>query len=628
MPTMMDRLRAIFIVVVVIIIVIHVFSAEGGKYDYGLFENFEVTRRIFVDEQKLFQNLKSVRGELTRQRQMMMMLTTRGKTRLGPEEGHHDQTTPDDDNNNNTQSSGRGHILANFLMEGRDLVGKSRSVVDQLRESVSVHEKEFPPPVLPKSNNTNSAAAAASAVSDYEGAMKGMVVLLNTYNLDVAAFADGVISDKGLQLKSDHSLTVEDLVNLAVTAFKNKWYNTAVKLMRVAIVRLDPDRDFHDTFDRAHFDYVAMGIRETNNQHLLQKKRIWHLDYTLYPFLVDETLARKKRQPKFLKAARQYKRDPKNQEEVISGELQDEADRKVCRGDLVGDRVIKEYSSPPNNKCHFLHHDDPFLNLGPFKMEILLKNPFRMIFHDFLSESEIKYMIDYSTPRLSRARVEDVKNQGEAKKRFSAGNKVRIVSKTVQCWIIDKFWKEPYTINMETKQIGTMKDPDSYQVNHLVMFKLAKKIEIATRLNVSARFASTEFQVTNYGLSGLCESHIDPHGYIEGREVPEERKNLYASGDMIATFMSWLGDVDAGGYTAFDSIGYEQAVQPTKGSAVFWIDLDRKGHKERRSAHSGCPVLKGSKWILNKWIYYFDQFKMWPCGRDPKEEYPPFDRYY
>ena len=26
-----------------------------------------------------------------------------------------------------------------------------------------------------------------------------------------------------------------------------------------------------------------------------------------------------------------------------------------------------------------------------------------------------------------------------------------------------------------------------------------------------------QFQTTNYGLGGLCEKHMDPHGYIEGR---------------------------------------------------------------------------------------------------------------
>ncbi len=42
---------------------------------------------------------------------------------------------------------------------------------------------------------------------------------------------------------------------------------------------------------------------------------------------------------------------------------------------------------------------------------------------------------------------------------------------------------------------------------------------------------------TSYINSDFSESHIDPHGYIEGVEVPPDRKDLEHSGDMIATFM-------------------------------------------------------------------------------------------
>ena len=57
---------------------------------------------------------------------------------------------------------------------------------------------------------------------------------------------------------------------------------------------------------------------------------------------------------------------------------------------------------------------------------------------------------------------------------------------------------------------------------------------------------------------------------------------------------------------------------PTKGSVAFWYDLDLKGHRDMRNHHAGCPVLKGSKWIFNKWIYNLDQFGHRPCSIDPE----------
>ena len=52
---------------------------------------------------------------------------------------------------------------------------------------------------------------------------------------------------------------------------------------------------------------------------------------------------------------------------------------------------------------------------------------------------------------------------------------------------------------------------------------------------------------------------------------------------------------------------------PEKGAASFWYDLTSEGYRDASSQHGGCPVLKGSKWILNKWMYSFDNFAKFPC---------------
>ena len=59
----------------------------------------------------------------------------------------------------------------------------------------------------------------------------------------------------------------------------------------------------------------------------------------------------------------------------------------------------------------------------------------------------------------------------------------------------------------------------------------------------------------------------------------EDRKNLVATGDYIATFMAWLKDVPAGGGTGFTCPGYEDLLEPVKGSAAFWFDLTNGNHK-------------------------------------------------
>ena len=53
---------------------------------------------------------------------------------------------------------------------------------------------------------------------------------------------------------------------------------------------------------------------------------------------------------------------------------------------------------------------------------------------------------------------------------------------------------------------------------------------------------------------------------------------------------------------------------PEKGAAAFWYDLNSQNHRDYTTKHGGCPVLKGSKWILNKWMYSFDNFAKFPCN--------------
>ena len=190
-------------------------------------------------------------------------------------------------------------------------------------------------------------------------------------------------------------------------------------------------------------------------------------------------------------------------------------------------------------KCGYLHHFDPYLRLGPFKVEVYLRSPYLSVLHDLLTEKEIQWMIDYSVPRLSRVRG----NNGEIVPGYQKIDKTnrRTVHKTVQCWIEDIAYDKYNEFN----------DPTNYTINFPVMFKLAKKLELATQLNVTVKYSSTLFQTTNYGLGGLCEKHLDPHGYIEGASAKGIHKGLVQTGDMIGTIMAWLGEVEGGGATAF-----------------------------------------------------------------------------
>ncbi len=257
---------------------------------------------------------------------------------------------------------------------------------------------------------------------------------------------------------------------------------------------------------------------------------------------------------------------------------------------------------------------------------------------EFFHEKEREFLIEYSTPRLSLTRVRDPYNllvqrgynTTEEKQAMEEGKmqkkkRTKIIHKSVQTWIPDIRYEKYYD------NLHEVEDNDNYEVLQPVLFKLSKRLELASGLNVTAKYASTEYQTTNYGLGGLCEIHFDPGGYIEGIAIPDHDpafKRLLKQGDMIATFMGWLEDVPAGGATAFCAPLFENLVWPTKGAVGFWFDVDRKGHRDQRTLHGGCPIIKGSKWILNKWLYFYDQFEKLPCALGSEEKQRPFRQHY
>ena len=166
------------------------------------------------------------------------------------------------------------------------------------------------------------------------------------------------------------------------------------------------------------------------------------------------------------------------------------------------------------------------------------------------------------------------------------------------------------------------------------------------------------FQVVSYGVGGHYEPHVDYYG---------EYLDEFHRGDRIATLLFYLNDVTFGGATVFPFLGL--AVQPVKGSALFWYNLrfvlpfkdfvrrvkvfvkqmsiisrgltlkkhnsfyERKtlffsfnlfrqdGSGDRMTVHAACPVLFGRKWVANQWIRERGQEFRRKCKLMPEQDW-------
>jgi prolyl 4-hydroxylase len=103
-------------------------------------------------------------------------------------------------------------------------------------------------------------------------------------------------------------------------------------------------------------------------------------------------------------------------------------------------------------------------------------------------------------------------------------------------------------------------------------------------------------QVQRYGTGNEYRPHYD---WFDA-SLPGPRKHLERGGQRVATFVLYLCDVEQGGATSFPGLGLD--VQPKKGNAVYFANTDTYGTPDRETLHAGSPVVKGVKFIANKWL--------------------------
>ncbi|KAH7981672.1 hypothetical protein HPB52_000677 [Rhipicephalus sanguineus] len=145
---------------------------------------------------------------------------------------------------------------------------------------------------------------------------------------------------------------------------------------------------------------------------------------------------------------------------------------------------------------------------------------------------------------------------------------------------------------------------------HPILVNLASHIAVTTGLSLES---AELYQVANYGLGGHYTPHPDAKDFDD---LADDAMVERPDGNRLATMLLFLSDVSTGGATAF--VDPPLAVKPRIGDALFWFNLrpydgdegpqhfdfwHEKKILDAHTWHTGCPVLRGSKWIATKWIH-------------------------
>ena len=179
-------------------------------------------------------------------------------------------------------------------------------------------------------------------------------------------------------------------------------------------------------------------------------------------------------------------------------------------------------------------------------------NPILIIYDDFLSEKECDFLVKKYGPQTIPSTVVS-KNQGyttnlDSRKSFSH-----------------------YTEKSENEIIKAIEERASSMSGFPVSF-----IE--------------PVQFLKYEKSGYFRPH---HDYFSEDYTKGEYQRY-------ATFFVYLNDDFSGGTTYFPELNTE--INPKKGRAVFWFNVDENGDGNPLTLHTGTDVTGGEKYALNIWI--------------------------
>lgn len=91
-----------------------------------------------------------------------------------------------------------------------------------------------------------------------------------------------------------------------------------------------------------------------------------------------------------------------------------------------------------------------------------------------------------------------------------------------------------------------------------------------------------------------------PHYDYFTAEALSTQGELGRAGQRVATVLTYLSDVEAGGETEFPELGLKVAAK--RGRSFVFANCDEHGRPDPRSLHAGRPVAAGEKWVATLWF--------------------------
>ena len=246
----------------------------SSRYDYGLFENFEIMKDAFVQEKTATLRLEKIRMQIHNGMKKISHYNFLNFHECFDARAQYFDTTHD----NRKWSS--------FRLKRTFCNPMSRNLQFLYIHNKRRHNGYLDPP------NYNYSMSTQEIM---EGAQKGLIMLQETYDLNVREFAKGTIQkDVASTSRKIDSLYPDDLASMSTIALNMfRWYDNSLQYLKASL------EGFHNLSETQKEEFLPTNFKEkilmmrssysvAHNEMLYKKRKHIGSDWKLFPYLVDK----------------------------------------------------------------------------------------------------------------------------------------------------------------------------------------------------------------------------------------------------------------------------------------------------------------------------------------------------
>lgn len=212
-----------------------------------------------------------------------------------------------------------------------------------------------------------------------------------------------------------------------------------------------------------------------------------------------------------------------------------------------------------------------------YSVEILSIDPFILYINDFLSQEEIRYILDFT-------------HAYEENRKLASNNEPVSVNERAPRFP----WEEPLNVCLSQRMkslLGNVQHIETEPVR-VIQYERNEKIQVHYDW-----FPDTRNETGHHSMSARPNNRL-------GSILAYVEDDCDGGETYFPEVESMIESADSDKFSISDN-GKGLLVKPKKGNAIFWNNLHPNGTGDVRTAHAGMPVTRGTKVAINIWSYYF-----------------------